>query len=884
MACLKKYFSSVGLRALQRSFLLPVLLLFLSITAHAQTSPGAKRTVRNDHIFPATPAVKPFIDFDRKGFLIHGKRTFIVCAGMEYARVPRDLWRDRLVKLKHGGFNAVEIYTFWNFHEPLEGKFDFSGDQDLNAFLKLVNELSMYAIVRVGPYYCGEWSFGGYPVWLKFKPGLRVRENNPQFLNAVDNYFDELIPVVAKNQIQQGGAVIMVQLENEHPAGWGVTVPNDYFRHLQTKILELGINVPYYFSGLHHGNDPGAASNLDDPDRPNPWFSSEYWSVWFFNYGPQPNDAALYDRRTWKILAHGGNAYSVYMAHGGSNFGYFNDRDMAASYDYGAAIGQAGDLRPLYYTFKRAGWFARSFQEILENSEDASSEYRSTTGDDVRVTARKSPSGTIAFIDNPKNVAVTTTVNHVRNELPAESVTLAQGEIMPVVYDFNLIPNVMLTWAPTRVYSIIPQGNTTTLLVHGHVGSFAPLYFQVPSQAAWSDQQHFRKIAPDILSFKAELTSEPTEFSFVVDEKKIRILLVSTPVADHTWFIEENKQTNIIVGSSYVSTFSSDKRQLTVVTEKSWKEPQEQSLRVYQPNDTAVSLTISHPSPIIPPAAIHPSAWKMKDASQPRSPSFNDKNWKMSDQPLQMGADGDVSPDAWYRTTVEVSESGTYSLAFKNIRDRAELFLDGKRIDSARLRQKVFAMALSANTKHHLTVFTAHDGRNKQAYYIGPLDTTDAKGITGPVTLYKEGTSVRQITKWRLKGGPGDALRKSGWQALTDQSVFDSPLFYKSTFIISPNETGIRPAWRVNTTSLGHGTVWVNGHNLGRYPEKIKINGLYIPENWLLPGPNTIIIYEEDGRRPDRVVIEPEMAAGRSLVVFSNENEKRRNDGPHKID
>ena len=261
-----------------------LLLLFSANEILAQSVPS-----RNDHIFPSAADAKPFIDYDRKGFLINGKRTFIVSAGIEYARVPRGLWHDRLLKLKRGGFNAVEIYTFWNYHEPREGEFDFSGDQDLDAFLKLVKQLDMYAIVRVGPYYCGEWTMGGFPIWLKFKPGLHVRENNPQFLTAVGNFFDRLIPIVSKNQIHRGGPVIMVQLENEHRAGWGTVVPNKYFQFLIDKTRSLGMEVPYFFSGLHPGNDPaGNLKSLDDPNRPNPWFSTEYWGVWFSNYGPQP--------------------------------------------------------------------------------------------------------------------------------------------------------------------------------------------------------------------------------------------------------------------------------------------------------------------------------------------------------------------------------------------------------------------------------------------------------------------------------------------------------------------------------------------------------------------------------------------------------------------
>ena len=39
-------------------------------------------------------------------------------------------------------------------------------------------------------------------------------------------------------------------------------------------------------------------------------------------------------------------------------------------------VGQAGDLRPIYYNMKRANYFARSFAGILENSTNADAQYR----------------------------------------------------------------------------------------------------------------------------------------------------------------------------------------------------------------------------------------------------------------------------------------------------------------------------------------------------------------------------------------------------------------------------------------------------------------------------------------------------------------------------
>jgi beta-galactosidase len=66
---------------------------------------------------------------------------------------------------------------------------------------------------------------------------------------------------------------------------------------------------------------------------------------------------------------------------------------------------------------------------------------------------------------------------------------------------------------------------------------------------------------------------------------------------------------------------------------------------------------------------------------------------------------------------------------------------------------------------------------------------------------------------------------------------------------------------------MGHGNVWVNGHNLGRYPERIPVNGLYIPECWLQLK-NTVEIYDEDGNIPNNVSIQVEPAASRDRADY----------------
>jgi beta-galactosidase len=61
--------------------------------------------------------------------------------------------------------------------------------------------------------------------------------------------------------------------------------------------------------------------------------------------------------------------------------------------------------------------------------------------------------------------------------------------------------------------------------------------------------------------------------------------------------------------------------------------------------------------------------------------------------------------------------------------------------------------------------------------------------------------------------------------------------------------------------------VWLNGHNLGRYPEKVPVDGEYLPECWLNPGQNTLIVFDEDGNLPTQTHLRIEEAASRTIYT-----------------
>lgn len=965
----------------------------------------------NDSMFPPQSVAQSTINFDGRGFLINGQRIFVASAGMEYARVPQALWADRLMRFKRAGFNCVELYVFWNYHETLSGQFNFTNNQNLDAYLKLAKSMGFYAIVRAGPYSCAEWDSGGFPTFLRFVPNLQVRTANTPYEQAVTAWFNQMLPIVINNQIDRGGNVILVQLENEHPSGWGTSgLSNAYFQYLQSTALAAGLEVPYFFSGLHHSATPAGSTPWSSSGRTSPWFTTEFWCNWFTDYGETTSTVSSKDLATWRIIAYGGNGYNYYMGHGGSNFNYFNCSAVGSSYDYGAGVGEAGDLRPQYYKYKRAAWFARSFQSILETSDNATSTYQSAgTNSSVVISARASTSGagTILFLENDGTAAQTTQVTIGGVKYPETgSLTVNPSEIMPVVTSFPMIPGVTLNVAPTRILGITQQANTTTMVIYGQAGSPAELYFTVPTGTTITTGAPALSLNGGNLTLQTTYPSSGVaDYSFQVGLQRMRILVVSDTLADDTWFVDVGMQNYVVVGPQYVGNATYANGYLQLTTETPWQNATSNSTIVYGPGDTPVSL-----SPITTPGT-HPgtaslSAWQTMTGSAQAAASYSTTGWYSSTTgPQEMGVDGDVTADAWYRATFTVTAAGPYTVQLNSAADKIIPFVDGTAIASANVSGTSFTTnSLSVGT-HTIAVFTAHYGHQSFYNYVGPLSTVDVKGITGPVQLlsnviygpssvtgwkvmattssavgttpplpsasgwtsytvgtdafngkagyawfqttlpsvssavaeiasfqsvddncwvYLNGTQLTTNTGWNVpffttltsawnatgtnvltllvqntagvggldkpvtltvygtnttlnnwvqQGGPGNPNATTGWTTLNATTAYNAPQFFKTSFTAAPpGSTGTNPMWRVVTSGLSHGSVWVNGYNLGRYPQLNGAPGVYIPECWLNSGTNanTLVIYDESGDIPSSVQVMPETAASRDVTAVQS--------------
>ena len=165
---------------------------------------------------PVWAQPKHTFEIGEKAFLLDGKPIQFFCGEIHPYRVPAEYWKDRLQMIRAMGMNSISIYMFWNVHEPQKGKYNFSGSADIARFVKLAQEAGLWVILRPSPYACAEWEFGGYPWWLLKEKDVKVRSKDPRFIEVYKNYIAQVAKHLAPLQVQNGGPILMVQIENEY--------------------------------------------------------------------------------------------------------------------------------------------------------------------------------------------------------------------------------------------------------------------------------------------------------------------------------------------------------------------------------------------------------------------------------------------------------------------------------------------------------------------------------------------------------------------------------------------------------------------------------------------------------------------------------------------
>eukprot|EP00040_Diaphanoeca_grandis_P031845 m.191403 g.191403 ORF g.191403 m.191403 type:complete len:783 (+) comp32431_c0_seq1:96-2444(+) len=161
---------------------------------------------------------KPYtVTFDQRSLKINGAPTLFVSGAIHPPRGTPAMWQTWFRLAKANGLNMIQVYIFWNFHEPTEGALDFSGRGNLTLFMQGAQEAGLFVNLRIGPYVCAEWTYGGIPAWLGQKPGVAFRQSNPVWQPAMEKFFNLIIDMMAKGNFfaTQGGPIVLTQVENE---------------------------------------------------------------------------------------------------------------------------------------------------------------------------------------------------------------------------------------------------------------------------------------------------------------------------------------------------------------------------------------------------------------------------------------------------------------------------------------------------------------------------------------------------------------------------------------------------------------------------------------------------------------------------------------------
>lgn len=349
---------------------------------------------------------------------IDGKPTFIYGGDLSYCRVPRRLWKDRMLQMKAAGMNTITVYVVWEWHQEGPGMYDFEGNKDIAAFLDLIKECGMYCIFRMGPFVHGEFHNGGLPQWIIDELGDKVRTNDPCYLQYAKEYYEKLIQIAKPRLYDNGGPIIMLQLENElGSAGCkgddlarGSADVEENTKHLlfyYHLVRDAGLDVPLLdinhipnkeehiqnfvdAGGFYPINCFGSDGELRD-------FSTNWWDrhkrpcitietgggmfVRYYDCPAYRNTNSfqgplvppeIVEGAVVTHIAEGCSGVNIFIFCDGQNpDGCGESMLPEKNMNYQAPISVVGRRRASYYPLKRIGWFVRSFgQELLGSSPD----------------------------------------------------------------------------------------------------------------------------------------------------------------------------------------------------------------------------------------------------------------------------------------------------------------------------------------------------------------------------------------------------------------------------------------------------------------------------------------------------------------------------------
>jgi hypothetical protein len=867
--------------------------------------------VSTQYAISDTLSSAPTVAYNSRTFLLNGQPEIFLSAGIHYFRVPSALWADRIARAKRGGMNTVETYVAWNFHEPAPGRYEFTGDKDLEAFITECERQGMYVIIRPGPYICAEWDYGGFPAWLQTLPDVVFRTMNPAYLNAVDRWFEQLIPIVERHQWTRGGGVVLVQVENEYANLRWTRDPNmptddDYQRYLRDGLIRRGIDVPLITCegwcegtvecvNAHHPAEKMPAQRERFPDKP--LFSTEFWTAWYDAWGfpHHVRSAADLEYASWRCWAEGACGYNYYVYHGGTNFGYTPMYLQTTSYDYDAPLSETGRPTEKWRACRRVALFAQTFKEILLTGKRHGGN-KATDGLRVRDISTRER-GSILFVDNPDQTKTVT--GSVLPYLP--EITLGPRECFAYVHDVPIAQRVVgqqsqaTATQPSYLsaYAGLVKSDAPVLTAHLRPDPYAGARVYVYGNIGETRE---------VVLFYGGGWGEGVQVTFapepqVYEVGPSQVVALSHDLAGRTFF-DADENVPVIMGPEDVLAQSESEAFVEVAPGRA------HTLYALRADGAVITANVVAPALPAPPVL---ADWRLADEPDYTAPDFDDSDWQELEEVAvqgnmialniaQWGGEHGVDPYGWYRAEVNTDEPMDATLHFAACSDRLTLWLNGEKEGVSGIPPEdrrtdwpaTFEVRLAAG-RNVFCVLADNLGLIKGDWQIGKGQEHEKKGIYGPVTLTPSGGCFEvDIARWKFRGM--DLSRPPTPINGGDKECFSStgggrgasPIrCYTATFSLDAPLESATPL-RVRLTGMGKGVLWLNGHNLGRYwvtaGEMGRTKGFtvapwlqqqgiraetdnwpqvdyYLPEPYLNVGKNTLTLVETEGPEytPERI-------------------------------
>ncbi|GJN12946.1 hypothetical protein PR202_ga31275 [Eleusine coracana subsp. coracana] len=415
------------------------LLLFVVVVLHAATATSGTG--------PTTVA------YNDRALVINGERRILISGSIHYPRSTPEMWPDLIKKAKEGGLDAIETYIFWNGHEPRRRQYNFGGSYDIVRFFKEIQNAGMYAILRIGPYICGEWNYGGLPAWLRDIPGMQFRLHNDPFEREMETFTTLIVNKMkdANMFAGQGGPIILAQIENEYGNIMGKLNNNEsasqYIHWCADMANKQNIGVPWIMCQQDADVPPKVIHTCNGfychdwfPNRtgiPKIW--TENWTGWFKawdkpDFHRSAEDIAFAVAMFFQKRGSLQNYYMVtcchlnlycrdHQYHGGTNFGRTSGGPyITTSYDYDAPLDEYGNIRqPKYGHLKDLHNVIKSMEKILVHGEYNDTSY----GKNTTVTKFTFGGSSACFINNQfDDRDINVTLGGATHLVPAWSVSI----------------------------------------------------------------------------------------------------------------------------------------------------------------------------------------------------------------------------------------------------------------------------------------------------------------------------------------------------------------------------------------------------------------------------------------------------------------------------